>query len=87
MRKILLPSYLTLFLLAGCNNSEAQEDYERCNEEFAGGSECTKEEFKDFLILEAEADADIIGGIDNATAETQKQITNEISDKVAEIFE
>lgn len=85
MKKFLVMILATI-ALAGCGKSEAQEDYERCNDEYADGLECTAEEFKDYLYLEYENDAEIFGGADKATAETQQKVINEINDKVEEIF-
>lgn len=86
MKKIFV-SALTLFALTGCGQSEAQEDYARCNDEFASGMECTEKEFKDFLYYEYEDLASLFGGADEATGETQLKVNAEIEDKIAEIFE
>jgi hypothetical protein len=88
MKKINLAIVAALFLLAGCGNNdrEAKNDYHRCNQDFAESNQCTEEEFREFLILQAEGDADIIGGLDDATGETQSKIIDEINEKVAEIF-
>lgn len=74
-------------MLTGCGQSKAEEDYERCNEEFADGAECTEEEFKDFLLYEAEDKAFIVGGSENLTDDVKLDILQEIDDKVSEIFE
>ncbi|MGE6719541.1 hypothetical protein ACQKGD_19575 [Peribacillus frigoritolerans] len=83
MKKLILSSLIVV--LTGCQ-SEAQEDYERCNDEFADGVECTEEEFKDFLYYEYENNAQIFGGTDEATAETTNKAINEIEEKIDEIF-
>lgn len=85
MKKV-LASLLAVSLLAGCGNNEAQEDYERCNEEWADGMECTEEEFREFLMAEAENNAQIFGGMDEATDETMLTILDEIDEKVDAIF-
>lgn len=86
MRKAFATSFTALFLLTGCGQSEAQKDYARCNDEYASGTECTKEEFKKFLLFDYEDQATIIGGLDKATAETQRKVIDEIDSKVEEIF-
>jgi len=73
-------------MLTGCGQSDAEEAYERCNEGYADGLECTREEFEDFLYLEAEDHAFLYGGLDEATAETQKKVINDINKQVEEIF-
>lgn len=87
MKRLVLTSGLTIFALTGCGQSEAQEDYARCNDEFATGMECTEEEFKDFLYCDYEDQALLFGGSENATGETQLKVNGEIEDKIAEIFE
>lgn len=86
MKKIAAMIALALFL-TGCGKESAEEKYDRCNDEYADGAECTEEEFRDFLLLEYENDAEMFGGADEATAETQRQILTEVDDLVAEIFE
>lgn len=78
---------LLTIMLVGCGKSEAEEDYARCNDEYAAGMECTEEEFRDFLYDEFEISADMIGGVENATAETQTKAIEEINGKIEEIFE
>lgn len=87
MKKRALMLLFAAFTLTGCGQSEAQEDYETCNEEYASGMECTEEEFRDFLIEDYENSADLIGGAEEATADTQSKAIQEIDEKVAEIFE
>lgn len=86
MKKVIATSLVTLSLLTGCGQDEAQKDYARCNDEYASGTECTEKEFKQFLLMEADNNASLFGGIDNAAPETQQKVINEINDKVDEIF-
>lgn len=85
MKKLIVVS--ALLILAGCGQSEAEEDYTLCNEEFAAGFECTEEEFKEYLLLDYENHAELFGGAEEATAETQTKVLNEIDEKIEEIFE
>lgn len=85
-KRVFLAIPLTL-MLAACGKSEAQQDYEACNEEFASGLECTEDEFRDFLVLKYEDEASIFGGSDEATKETENKVLDEIDAKINEIFE
>lgn len=87
MKKLILMVVLTTLALAGCGQSEAEEEYAQCNDEFASGMECTEEEFKEYLLLDFENNAELIGGAEEATAETQTKALDEIDEKVEEIFE
>ncbi|GIN22598.1 hypothetical protein [Siminovitchia fordii] len=86
MRKLISLGGLAI-LLSGCGQSEAEKDYERCNDEYADGIECTEEEFRDFLFFEAEDDTFIVGGSENLTDDVKLKILDEIDEKVNEIFE
>lgn len=85
MKKIIVTIF-SLFALTGCGQNNAQEDYDRCNEEYAEGTECTEEEFREFLVTDAEEVAGGMG-IDEMTGDTQSKVLEEIDEKVAEIFE
>lgn len=85
MKKYLALPFL-LLALVGCGNNDAEEDYAACNDEYASDLECTEDEFKDYLLLKYEDEAEIIGGLEDATAETQAKVMKEIDDKIEVIF-
>ena len=81
-----LAAILGVILLAGCGGgSEAQKDYERCAEENSFGSECTREEFEDFLYNEAEYNQ--LTPLSEMTEVNQVETIREINDKIDKIFE
>ncbi|MGG3963786.1 hypothetical protein [Heyndrickxia faecalis] len=86
MKKVLLASGIIVTILSGCGKSEAEKDYEACNEEYAQGVECTKEEFKDYLIGDFENNSEIVGGVDNLRPEVTMDELDKINDEIEEIF-
>lgn len=86
MKKLLLSSGLVVMILAGCGKSEAEKDYEACNEEYAAGTECTREEFRDYLIEDFKNNAQLVGGIDELNPDVTVGELDKIDAKVNEIF-
>lgn len=84
MKKVIATSFVALMLMTGCGNNEARDDYARCNDEYASGMECTKDEFKDWLYDDAEYNNLI--PVSDMEPSNQMKIINEINDKIDEIF-
>jgi hypothetical protein len=83
MRNRFIAACLLLFL-TGCQ-SEAQQDYANCNENWAKGDKCTKSEFREYLYDKANEQA-VIGDVENVPYEVYGIQASKINDKIKEIF-
>lgn len=83
MKKFLFVFLMILIMtLSACGNSDAIQNYEKCNDELE--TECTEQEFENWLMEEAEYNKLIpFSELDNTN---QNEYLEEVEEQIEEIF-